>query len=110
MTVTARTTLFIFALVLGNRFSQVLVFLAGGVAANATLRRALAAVSAVSGTNFFAPPLRLCTDNAAMIAWVGIERFAAGRFDRMDLIARPRWPLDQSAAPMIGSGKRGAKA
>ena len=82
----------------------------GGVAANATLRRALAAVSAVSGTNFFAPPLRLCTDNAAMIAWVGIERFAAGRFDRMDLIARPRWPLDQSAAPMIGSGKRGAKA
>jgi len=54
--------------------------------------------------------LALCTDNAAMIAWAGIERFRLGHRDGMDLAARPRWPLDQSAAPMLGAGKRGAKA
>jgi len=52
----------------------------------------------------------LCTDNAAMIAYVGVERFAAGQFDGMSLSARPRWPLDTTAAPMLGSGKKGAKA
>ncbi|MEF9601879.1 tRNA (adenosine(37)-N6)-threonylcarbamoyltransferase complex transferase subunit TsaD, partial [Paracoccus sp. PXZ] len=52
----------------------------------------------------------LCTDNAAMIAWAGIEAYQAGRRDGMDLAARPRWPLDQKAAPMLGAGKRGAKA
>ena len=45
-----------------------------------------------------------------MIAWAGIEAFRAGRRDGMDLIARPRWPLDRAAAPMLGAGKRGAKA
>jgi N6-L-threonylcarbamoyladenine synthase len=59
---------------------------------------------------FVAPPLRLCTDNAAMIAWAGIERHRAGLGEAADLVARPRWPLDPSAAPMIGSGKKGAKA
>ena len=57
-----------------------------------------------------APPLRLCTDNAAMIAWAGIERFRAGHRDGFDLTARPRWPLDQTAPALIGSGKKGAKA
>ncbi|WP_199262468.1 tRNA (adenosine(37)-N6)-threonylcarbamoyltransferase complex transferase subunit TsaD [Paracoccus binzhouensis] len=83
---------------------------AGGVAANQTLRAALQAVAAEAGTSFLAPPLRLCTDNAAMIAWAGIEAYRAGRRDGMDLAARPRWPLDQKAAPMLGAGKRGAKA
>ena len=83
---------------------------AGGVAANQALRGALEAVSAATGTQFVAPPLRLCTDNAAMIAWAGIERMALGLTDGMDLVARPRWPLDDRAAPMIGSGKKGAKA
>jgi N6-L-threonylcarbamoyladenine synthase len=59
---------------------------------------------------FLAPPLRLCTDNAAMIAWAGIEAYNAGQRDGMDLAARPRWPLDQNAAPMLGAGKKGAKA
>jgi N6-L-threonylcarbamoyladenine synthase len=59
---------------------------------------------------FLAPPLRLCTDNAAMIAWAGIERARAGIGSAEDLVARPRWPLDRAAAPMIGSGKKGAKA
>ena len=83
---------------------------AGGVAANGAIRAGLETVSAAQGLRFTAPPLRLCTDNAAMIAWAGIERFQVGARDGMDLIARPRWPLDERAAPMIGSGKKGAKA
>jgi N6-L-threonylcarbamoyladenine synthase len=70
----------------------------------------LETVSAQNGVRFVAPPLRLCTDNAAMIAWAGIERFRDGARDDMSLVARPRWPLDATAAPMIGSGKKGAKA
>ena len=83
---------------------------AGGVAANQTLRAALQTVAAEAGAAFLAPPLRLCTDNAAMIAWAGIEAYNAGQRDGMDLAARPRWPLDQNAAPMLGAGKKGAKA
>ncbi|MFN4061231.1 MAG: tRNA (adenosine(37)-N6)-threonylcarbamoyltransferase complex transferase subunit TsaD [Paracoccus hibiscisoli] len=83
---------------------------AGGVAANGPIRAALQQVAAQAGARFLAPPLRLCTDNGAMIAWAGIERFRMGHRDDMTLSARPRWPLDQGAAPMLGSGKRGAKA
>lgn len=83
---------------------------AGGVAANRTIRAALETVAHQAGAEFLAPPLKLCTDNAAMIAWAGIERFRLGHRDGMDLSARPRWPLDQGAAPMLGSGKKGAKA
>ena len=83
---------------------------AGGVAANRALRGRLETVCTAAGVQFLAPPLRLCTDNAAMIAWAGIERFRLGRRDGMDLSARPRWPLDQIAPAMIGSGKKGAKA
>jgi N6-L-threonylcarbamoyladenine synthase len=86
------------------------IAVAGGVAANRTIRAALEQVAAKAGARFLAPPLALCTDNAAMIAWAGIERFRLGHRDGMDLGARPRWPLDQSAAPMLGAGKRGAKA
>jgi N6-L-threonylcarbamoyladenine synthase len=80
---------------------------AGGVAANRMIRARLERVATVP---FVAPPLRLCTDNAAMIAWAGIERFRLGQSDGMDLGARPRWPLDNSAPAMLGSGKKGAKA
>ncbi|MEZ5723601.1 MAG: tRNA (adenosine(37)-N6)-threonylcarbamoyltransferase complex transferase subunit TsaD [Paracoccaceae bacterium] len=83
---------------------------AGGVAANGAIRAALEAVAEAAGARFLAPPLRLCTDNAAMIAWAGIEAFRLGRRDGMDLAGRPRWPLDENAAPMLGAGKRGAKA
>ena len=83
---------------------------AGGGAANATIRAGLDAVARQAGVAFVAPPLALCTDNGAMIAWAGIERFRLGHRDGMDLAARPRWPLDRSAAPMLGAGKRGAKA
>ena len=83
---------------------------AGGVAANQAIRARLETVCADTGVTFYAPPLRLCTDNAAMIAWAGIERHLAGVAHPDDLIARPRWPLDARASPMIGSGKKGAKA
>ena len=83
---------------------------AGGVAANTVIRARLTDVAAAAGVPFLAPPLKLCTDNAAMIAWAGIERFRLGHRDGLDLSARPRWPLDQSAAPMLGAGKKGAKA
>jgi N6-L-threonylcarbamoyladenine synthase len=83
---------------------------AGGVAANTAIRAKLETVCAENGAAFFAPPLALCTDNAAMIAWAGIERFRAGGRDDASLSARPRWPLDATAAPMLGSGKKGAKS
>ena len=83
---------------------------AGGVAANQAIRARLTALCTARGLHFSAPPLPLCTDNAAIIAWAGIERFRAGHRDDFTLAARPRWPLDQNAAPMIGSGKKGAKA
>jgi N6-L-threonylcarbamoyladenine synthase len=67
---------------------------AGGVAANGALRAALARVAAEAGLPLVAPPPRLCTDNAAMIAWAGIERLRLGLEDGLDFAPRPRWPLD----------------
>ena len=83
---------------------------AGGVAANTPLRLALEALAADHGHRFVAPPLALCTDNAAMIAFAGSEKFAAEGADDLTLTARPRWPLDQAAPAALGSGKKGAKA
>lgn len=83
---------------------------AGGVAANKTIRARLVQVCEKAGVAFTAPPLALCTDNAAMIAYAGLERYVRGSFDDMTLSARPRWPLDKTQAPMLGSGKKGAKA
>lgn len=91
-------------------FPAPVLAVAGGVAANSAIRAGLETVSARAGARFIAPPLRLCTDNAAIIAWAGIERFRLGHADDAALSARSRWPLDQAAAPMLGSGKRGAKA
>lgn len=86
------------------------IAVAGGVAANQSIRGALQNVAQATGAAFVAPPLRLCTDNAAMIAWAGIERLRLGLFDDMSLAARPRWPLDTSAPAILGSGKKGVKA
>ncbi len=82
----------------------------GGVAANARIREALQAICARAGVRFIAPPAPLCTDNAAMIAWAGLERFRTGARDDMTLAARPRWPLDATAPALLGSGRKGAKA
>ena len=75
---------------------------AGGVAANQAVRSALEGLAGAYGLAFVAPPLALCTDNAAMIAWAGIERL--GQSDPLDFVARPRWPLDPDAAPARGAG------
>lgn len=83
---------------------------AGGVAANRALRARLDIVSAEVDAALVAPPLALCTDNAAMIAWAAGERLALAGPDPLDLPARPRWPLDGDAAPLLGSGRKGAKA
>jgi N6-L-threonylcarbamoyladenine synthase len=83
---------------------------AGGVAANGPIRSALETVSAEFNATFVAPPLALCTDNAAMIAFAAIEQSTLRSPDGMTLSARPRWPLDTSQPSMLGSGKKGAKA
>lgn len=77
---------------------------AGGVAANQAIRGALQALAAQHDLRFVAPPLWLCTDNAAMIAWAGAERFAAGFSDPLDVPARARWPLDPTAEKARGAG------
>ena len=77
---------------------------AGGVAANQPIRSALANLAQSSGRRFSVPPAWLCTDNAAMIAWAGAERFAAGKFDSLDAPARARWPLDERAERVRGAG------
>jgi N6-L-threonylcarbamoyladenine synthase len=84
--------------------------IAGGVAANQAIRARLETVCSTAGVRFTAPPLRLCTDNAAMIAWAGIEQMRGGVHSAEDLVPRPRWPLDKRQDPMLGSGKKGAKA
>lgn len=79
---------------------------AGGVAANLPIRAMLQEVANSHAMRFVAPPLWLCTDNGAMIAWAGAERFAAGMTDGLDFVARPRWPLDPHAPPARGAGVR----
>jgi N6-L-threonylcarbamoyladenine synthase len=86
---------------------------AGGVAANATVRRTLQDLADANRFSFTAPPLAYCTDNAAMIALAGAERLAVGLVDDLEAAARPRWPLDEAAAlanPTHIPGRKGAKA
>lgn len=68
---------------------------AGGVAANQAVRQALNTVAQGAGVPLIAPPIRLCTDNAVMIAWAGLLRLQVGVQDRLDHAPRPRWPLDE---------------
>ena len=91
------------ALALASSDAPTLV-VAGGVAANRAIRSALADLAARNGRGFSVPPGWLCTDNAAMIAWAGAERLAAGLIDGLDAPARARWPLDDSAEKVRGAG------
>ena len=83
---------------------------AGGVAANSEIRAKLQDLCADHAIAFNAPPLQYCTDNAAMIGYAAAEIYMNDLVDPTHLIARPRWPLDQSKRPLIGHGKKGAKA
>ncbi|MCP4317765.1 MAG: tRNA (adenosine(37)-N6)-threonylcarbamoyltransferase complex transferase subunit TsaD [Hyphomicrobiales bacterium] len=84
---------------------------AGGVAANRIIRQALEDLCDKNGFRFVAPPQNLCTDNAVMIAWAAAERRICGfAADGLDAAPRPRWPLDEHSASVVGHGKRGAKA
>lgn len=86
------------------------ICVAGGVAANTPIRTKLETVAAQHNARFIAPPLALCTDNAAMIAFAALEQMPLRTPDDMTLSARPRWPLDAQTPAMLGSGKKGAKA
>jgi N6-L-threonylcarbamoyladenine synthase len=77
---------------------------AGGVAANASIRTALRDLARAEGRRFSVPPAWLCTDNGAMIAWAGAERFSLGMCDGLDSPARARWPLDSRAEKVRGAG------
>ena len=66
---------------------------AGGVAANTEIRRALEKAASREGFRLAVPPVKLCTDNAAMIAWAGLEQFQGGAAAPLDVEARARWPL-----------------
>ena len=83
---------------------------AGGVAANQTIRSALTEVADEAGALFSAPPMKYCTDNAAMIAYAGLTKLKRGQFDDMTVSARPRWPLDEKSPALLRAGKQGAKA
>jgi len=68
---------------------------AGGVAANKTLRKRLEECAAKNKVPFIAPPINLCTDNGVMVAWAGLERLRLGQSDPLDVSCRPRWPLQE---------------
>src|SRR5690606_3047131 len=91
-----------------------LFVVAGGVAANKTIRRTLEDLATKQGFAFLAPPMAYCTDNAAMIALAGAERLEKGLTSNIDVAARPRWPLDETRASVDPvhkkTGRKGAKA
>lgn len=80
------------------------IVVAGGVAANSGIRSTLSSIAELERLSFVAPPTDLCTDNAAMIAWAGLERLRLGLTDGLDFAPKPRWPLDAGAAgaPLVG--------
>ena len=82
----------------------------GGVAANEKIRTELEQIAIENSFNFFTVPAKYCTDNAAMIAFLGFEKYVSSNFNSTDLTVKPRWPLDKISKPILGFGKRGAKA
>ena len=93
-----------------DRSAADVLVVAGGVAANQRLRAGLTDLASREGVRLSIPPIALCTDNAAMVAWAGAEHLVRGETSPLDFAARARWPLDADAAPVIGSGRLGTKA
>ncbi|HEY2541282.1 MAG TPA: tRNA (adenosine(37)-N6)-threonylcarbamoyltransferase complex transferase subunit TsaD [Stellaceae bacterium] len=89
---------------LGNYSQGRTLVAAGGVAANTRLRHRLSDLAVSAGFDFVSPPPALCTDNAAMVAWAGLERLRLGLVDDLAVAPRPRWPLDPAAQPRPGAG------
>ena len=78
------------------------VVVAGGVAANKSIRHSLGQLAEIESCEFLFPSMKYCTDNGAMIALAGIERFERKKFNKLDFKPRPRWPLDKNAIFMKG--------
>ena len=87
-----------------NKLKQNTFVIAGGVASNKNIRKKLADLSFKENFNPIFPPIELCSDNAAMIAMVGLEKYKLGINDKLDFPAKPRWPLDEKAAFLKGAG------
>ncbi|NQX79109.1 MAG: tRNA (adenosine(37)-N6)-threonylcarbamoyltransferase complex transferase subunit TsaD, partial [Hyphomicrobiaceae bacterium] len=82
---------------------------AGGVARNQRLRQTLKKISHDLGSGLFIPPPDLCSDNGAMVAWAGAQRYINGYHDNLDFSARSRWPLDEKSTAVYGFGRNGPK-
>jgi len=87
-----------------NKSKERIFVVAGGVAANKNIRNMLNDLCAEEGYQSMFPPIEICGDNAAMIALVGLQKFKLKKFDNLDYPAKPRWPLDESAAFLKGAG------
>jgi len=87
-----------------NKSKKNTFVIAGGVASNKSIRKKLIALSLKEGFDPIFPPIDLCSDNAAMIAMVGLEKYKLGLFNNLDFDARPRWPLDENAVFLKGAG------
>jgi N6-L-threonylcarbamoyladenine synthase len=90
--------------IFSDRYGPAPLVVAGGVAANKSIRARLEALATNAGIPFAAPPVALCTDNGAMVAWAGLERLALGKTDALDFKPRPRWPLDPNAPKAAFAG------
>ena len=91
-------------MILGSQGEKKIFVIAGGVASNKRIRKKLENLSLQNYFEPIFPPINLCSDNAAMIAWAGIERFKLGLINNLDFPARSRWPLDESAPFLKGAG------
>jgi len=87
-----------------NKSKKNLFVIAGGVAANKKIRVSLESLSKEENFESVFPPINLCSDNAAMIAMVGLERFKKKQFNNLDFSPKPRWQLDENAAFLKGAG------
>ena len=87
-----------------NNLKNKIFVIAGGVASNKSIRSMLINLCKQENYESIFPPIQLCSDNAAMIAMVGLEKFKLKQFDKLDYPAKPRWPLDENAVFLKGAG------